>query len=112
MSERTRGKWEILEPVRGYDYTIGVKRDDGVEAVADIPSGLRRGDSTGNARLISAAPDMLAVLQSIDRDDVSRGLWSAIERAIKKAEGSEAPRLNVSSTDGELPLSIPKSNLQ
>lgn len=63
----TPGPWAIHPPVRGYAHSVMARHTTGSRiACADIPEGLDADgeDSLANARLVAAAPDLLAAAQS------------------------------------------------
>lgn len=47
----------------------------------------RTSDALSNARLIAAAPDLLAVLQALDERGHTQATWALAKAAIAKATG-------------------------
>jgi hypothetical protein len=94
-TKHTPGPWSILDERRGFIVTAC---DDCYDVATVRNIGNR--DNAANARLIAAAPDMLAALQTIKqlnddaapfggeiyRDRVDRA-WDAVRAAIAKATG-------------------------
>lgn len=109
MSNHTPGPWVFSDNTKlGWKtnpYSVSVKRKGHFTAVADIPNRklLTDEEKKANARLISAAPDLLEALKEItsdyaerfDLDDPSTnpGIKSSIKlarAAIAKATGEQA----------------------
>jgi hypothetical protein len=104
MSRHTPGPWEAQGEARlvgtneehhlwcGNIWPLGPSYRGEICTVqsADHISGISRQEAEANARLIAAAPDLLAALKGIlvitDRDHV---VWDAARAAIAKAEGIE-----------------------
>lgn len=86
-SKHTPGPWEIAE--FGRNHTILIYGPDEI-LVADCGGILRRSheEMESNARLIAAAPDLLAALEDVvrvaDRDTV---IFDVARAAIAKAKG-------------------------
>jgi len=91
MSKHTPGPWEILE-VTPDDWQINSDlRDDClVQMTPTIGHEHLSDEDKANARLIAAAPDMLAALEQVSRmwrvlrDE---GMLNMVEEAIAKAQG-------------------------
>lgn len=84
-TKHTQGEWKIL----GDLYTVS--DDDGCP-VAITALGMRDADEClANARLIAAAPDLLAALTKIRGYHVNHHVLHEIDAAITKATG-EAPQ--------------------
>ncbi len=51
-----------------------------------------RKQTIANARLITAAPEMLAALENLENDanQMPMSIWQAVQEAIAKAKGSDA----------------------
>lgn len=86
MSKPSKGPWKVL----GHDMD-GVWSDDGV-FISRMTGGRTEDESKANARLISAAPDLLDALlwamcnlQEVGGDDNEQ--YAAAWRAIVKATG-------------------------
>lgn len=90
----TKGPWDdgihhaVTRGGRTYAYVGG----NSIVSVACVPLGVEgygREEGEANARLISAAPDLLDVLQLIQRfNTCGPGTDALINRAISKATGS------------------------
>lgn len=86
----TPGPWVVGEGLRGYDFGIVKKIEMAEIGIADIPEGVHVGEAEANARLIAAAPDMLAALKDALRlMDTMANTQAAkvLTSAIAKAEG-------------------------
>ena len=89
MSHTTPGPWSVLTLDDGTEWV-----QSGCVRVAIVDDSA--GCEPGNAALIAAAPEMLAVLEEL-RDsasywgeyDVPLGIGYEVEAAIKKAKGEE-----------------------
>ena len=94
MTEHTKGPWELDESLRGNSFTA-ISGDDWIELATvvtrmnmkdeDSPEGM------ANARLISAAPDLLAALEwaveTADTEQYEADWYAAARVAIAKARG-------------------------
>jgi len=81
VSRHTPGPWKVAAipgAVIAMDNTTIAKVFYGERSVCDA-----------NARLISAAPDLLDALKSIENDDgsIPKAIWDLRNAAIDKAEG-------------------------
>jgi hypothetical protein len=96
MTAHTSGPWFVARA--GNDLSIahdisesqGLEPDECHECVAKI-YGTDDGNPEDTARLIAAAPDMLAVLQSMNHAPHNKRIgwyFKAIRAAIAKAEGT------------------------
>jgi hypothetical protein len=95
MSEHTPGPWrasmgDLLRVMHGSDCICGVHR------IGSRAGGRRSEESEANARLIAAAPDLLAALQAViaapitgDHESIQRrdAAFTAARAAIAKATG-------------------------
>lgn len=87
MNKHTEGPWDVVTADRGYIITaLG-----GVYDVAVVRN-IGHQDNQANARLISAAPNLLAALEAIFKNDgnhvfVSGSMEQAARSAISKAKG-------------------------
>ena len=85
----TPGKWEVLGP--NPSITVGVEfapdMFDIVATVWDWKDGEACEVIKANARLIAAAPDMLATLKALMDDRHNWEAWLDAENVIAKAEG-------------------------
>ena len=87
-TKHTPGPWSILDERRGFIVTAC---DDCYDVATVRNIGNR--DNAANARLIAAAPNMLAALQIADRTFAENGLLAChaarqeIRAAIQKATG-------------------------
>lgn len=90
MSDHTPGPWSVGEK-RGVWVGPVVMADDGKRGVAFVV-----GESDANARLLAAAPDLLAALKAHipwktagqpDEPPQGWGIWQDAIDAINKAEG-------------------------
>lgn len=98
MTRHTPGPWIAGEPDEFGD--INIQPADGGLAIAAVVNGeMRRmggqyGEHIANARLIAAAPKMLAALRLVMENDIADGadpwLVDQIWAAIAKAEGDQA----------------------
>lgn len=91
MSKHTPGPWGVV----AYGLHGRMKVTAGSMPVASIASANR--DASFNARLIAAAPELLAVLQELEESarywgeyDVPLGIVDRISAAIAKATGEKA----------------------
>jgi hypothetical protein len=86
MSQHTAGPWSVGETRHKYDLIIRNSENDPVASVFLAGYGPQTG--AANARLIAAAPEMLAALKAaqeiLERNGIVR---SEVEAAIAKAEG-------------------------
>ena len=102
MSKHTRGPWQILpdESDKGYTRIRGTSLGYRYK-IADVRHAAFGGvgkacaeETEANARLIAAAPDLLAMLERIRDDRTFRtndnGLWPDLLAAIAKATGGKA----------------------
>lgn len=105
MSKHTPGPWK-LETVRtqsGICHKIGPfpPKAHHVHSLprhaclyADYPSSFDPADQEleANARLISAAPDMLEALENLENDNgsIPDHAWNMVQAAIAKARGEQA----------------------
>lgn len=94
----TPGPWEINE---GDGMAIAKVSMFAITApcTANIGSGLSREENAANARLIAAAPDLLAICQQLEREGDARvqiapDLRVALRAAIVAATGDDATRKN------------------
>lgn len=87
MSKHTPGKW--LADFDGEYWNVVVEGGEGFGKEIVGCEGLYRcdGSDEANAYLISAAPDLLAALQAIDKYGHTQGVWDAAKRAMAKAVG-------------------------
>lgn len=92
MSEHTPGPWSVND-----DTDIsGVENDpkNGCVGPVDVAHVYLRtvpGRTEANARLISAAPDLLEALQNLENDDgsIPKHAWDMVQNAIAKAIGNK-----------------------
>lgn len=90
MTKHTPGPWEFLPGRDPHDnvFTVGRphRRIASVFAAEETDN-----ENAANARLIAAAPKMLAALKwvadSASREGDEFGMWAAVDAAIDKAEG-------------------------
>lgn len=90
----TPGPWECATRRGSWDWVVYSAADPNIEVCQPFHDGTDDNETgEANARLISAAPDMLAVLKQIE-SEMRAGLGSSygetreqVRRAIKKAEG-------------------------
>lgn len=93
-TKHTPGPWKVGEEneFEAYEF-VSITTESGVQ-IGDVSSdGCVDDETHANARLIAAAPDMLAALKQIE-SEMRAGLGSsygetreAVRRAIAKAEG-------------------------
>ena len=100
MTQHTPGPWKIFWRTNDMDYTwpiVGIGEANG-EGVVDCGFGVWRDgeEALANARLIAAAPDLLAALKGMldhcalhsdDRDGQAHDAWINAQAAIARAEG-------------------------
>jgi hypothetical protein len=91
MTQHTPGPWAATE---GYLWR-GIRAPSRVIADMRIVGGVVENEVQANARLIAAAPDMLAALQDIADfwEEPTLSLWvlkSRVSAAIAKAKGAAA----------------------
>jgi len=90
VSEHTPGPWRTASYDQG--LTWKVETVDGRKAVASYIAGLGKTDEA-NARLIAAAPDLLAIAKALDAwwsalpPGVHDDLWSRTIDVLAKVEG-------------------------
>ena len=91
MSEHTPGPWRVFDGADHFIIGIGELNGDGI---TDCGFGIWRGKSEeaqANARLIAAAPDLLAALRNFmeadGHSDFEESWWTAARAAIAKATG-------------------------
>lgn len=86
----TPGPWEACDPGDYGDFD-GESRvilgDDKRIAVVHWSPRLNTAQSDANARLIAAAPDLLAALMALDERGHTQATWSIAKRAMAKALG-------------------------
>jgi hypothetical protein len=95
--KHTPGPWKAegkqIEPTRGHrvEYVLSTN-EDGVIAQVWTPSDANTDKRAANARLIAAAPDLLAFARECARadSDCGEGIRNAARAAIAKAEGGGA----------------------
>lgn len=77
----SKGKWEVFYNENGYATSIRSNHHICVMRTHD------KQECNANAKLISAAPDMLDVLESIENDNnqIPEFMWIKIKDVIKKA---------------------------
>lgn len=91
----TPGPWECTTRQGSWDWVVYSLADPNIEICQPFHDGTEDNEiGEANARLISAAPDMLAALKQIE-SEMRVGLGSSygetreqVRRAIKKAEGA------------------------
>ncbi len=98
MSEakHTPGPWMSI----GITPHEQIVREENGEVVAFVPHNMSRNEYEANARLIAAAPDMLATLKDA-QEFLRNGRWkredgvdNILSSVIAKAEGSGSPVTN------------------
>ena len=100
MPEYTPGPWYVVEEDHSDDsgngpvsLAISTYEDDSVDAIAWINTMNPNKTEQANARLIAAAPDMLAALQRIQKDlrdgpiDGEFPVRDMVDAAVSKATG-------------------------
>ncbi len=93
MTQHTPGPWAVTE---GYLWR-GIRAPSRVIADMRIVGGVVENEVQANARLIAAAPDMLAALQAIaaettgyDTEDMIANIQGICRTIITKAKGGAA----------------------
>jgi hypothetical protein len=86
MTQHTPGPWAVTE---GYLWR-GIRAPSRVIADMRIVGGVVENEVQANARLIAAAPDMLAALMLAEQNATDRTALAAIRAAIAKAKGVAA----------------------
>jgi hypothetical protein len=101
MSEHTPGPW-IMRKAKfasdgGFDFGIAASVDGNMKCIAETFEvvGEERAPAEANGRLIAAAPDMLAALIAVQRDEKEFRCSSAttlglVDAVIAKAKGNPA----------------------
>jgi hypothetical protein len=89
MSEHTAGPWSYSEQRGSKNHcTVAQVWDSYGDCLAIIESTDDEAVATANARLIAAAPELLAALEEIRSDpDIQYRVWIKADKAIKKARG-------------------------
>jgi hypothetical protein len=100
MFKGTKGKWEVT-----IKHKFETSIYSGEKRIAEVKH-YNQGETTGcfkndcaleigllNAQLISAAPDLLEALMSIENDDnnIPKAIWDMRNKAIAKALNEEVP---------------------
>ena len=86
MAEHTPGPWEPM-----WDFSAVTHRQ---EVVASLNSLVKNGEYEANARLIAAAPELLAALEALNKQveigcpEVARNERKQARAAIAKARGA------------------------
>ena len=100
MSEHTPGPWEVCHTAKGYPYQIIAPNSDN-DAKGRVGKNVTRWGSISlptsdegkaNARLIAAAPDLLAALEAVVHAYENGGMIDPIQQAIAaiaKARGAK-----------------------
>ena len=98
-TKHTPGPWMVYVPERGQDghphnLSIGAETETRATYVASVPGGAHYDWAQANARLIAAAPDLLAALKDALKDLSALSHWDTASAcamkaraAIEKAEG-------------------------
>ena len=94
MSKHTPGPWVAIARTNAY---ISIEAPEQPGYVAKAVATVSMNNHEDNARLIAAAPDLLAVLQELEKSarywgeyDVPLGIVDRISAAIAKATGEKA----------------------
>jgi hypothetical protein len=83
LSKHTPGPWKVFWAKRRYAF-IGIGTEDG-EGITDPCFNLWRGDgeeAAANARLIAAAPDLLAAIMNSDDAHWTPAMRAAVKKAL------------------------------
>lgn len=72
----TSGKWKVIPPIRGYVASVAIEK---VVTIADILETDGNGDPQDNARLIAAAPELLAFIKSLPIPVPDKRDWAFIQ---------------------------------
>ena len=96
MSKHTPGPWYFSQPESSNGWAHVHDRPNGYGNIATVWSGF--GCALENARLIAAAPDLLAAIADMEAQGewhgttwaVPAGVWRAARAAITKATGEAA----------------------
>jgi len=84
MGKHTPGPWMLGNGSRATGFTVKIASDELLVGGYGLKS-------EANARLIAAAPDLLAALELIERNstkaDWADDIWAALVNAIAKARG-------------------------
>lgn len=87
----TKGDWftHIVEEPFSERAFVRAKNDEGVLTLLETRSLSNFEEQKANAKLISAAPDLLEALLNIENDDnlIPKSIWDLRNEAIKKALG-------------------------
>jgi hypothetical protein len=91
MSKYTPGPWRLTEFQGCFAYVSSVYHGDLARVVWRIEDDEHTPECEANARLISAAPDLLEALKRIKETGVYVGAIAEemMDSAIKRAEGTE-----------------------
>lgn len=83
MTQHTPGPWTIGQKLHGFDFSIVNPKGD-----AEVGDWLVAGARwEANARLIAAAPQLLACLKALSNDPTNIGTGIAAALIIARAEG-------------------------
>lgn len=96
MNKYTRGQWIVKHIESKNAFNVVGTALGGNRKIARCPyvvTGMEKTDkrekeeAEANAKLISAAPDLLEALQNIENDDnsIPAHAWHLVQKAIKKA---------------------------
>lgn len=94
-TKHTPGPWEaiIIKPSKRDQVGTAMVRAGGSLAIECSHSGDTFAESAANARLIAAAPEMLAALKIVSNYNISPspspGVLRLVDAAIAKAEGTQ-----------------------
>jgi len=111
MSKHTQGPWHHAGYARSMAFRVTKTPDDANGDICNVLAGLaakENGEVEANARLIAAAPDMLAALNFLNQCSApmtgqQEECWKLVRAAIFKATGelfnTDAQRLPAGRTD-------------
>lgn len=92
-TQHTPGPWLAdfhNEQRNGGRFVTYVRGGNQLVPIAAVPTGVEgygREERRANARLIAAAPELLAALQALDERGHTQATWSIAKRAMAKATG-------------------------
>lgn len=91
--KHTSGSWNVVNTMPSNALDIAVIFDEQSQVVCSVPKGSSnkpQQERRANARLIAAAPDLLAAMELIDLDGLPEDVQMYARAAIAKATGEAA----------------------
>ena len=90
MSNHTDGPWAVEDALVDEGMALCVMALDKPEVIAFMSNGQDDITTHANAKLIAAAPDMLAALENITNNYDEVDAWRLVYAVIAKAKGEPA----------------------